>query len=379
MKSSNIHLPGLNGLRFISAMMVVISHIELMKMAFGYKHYWTHPLFFYFGGIGVYFFFTLSGFLITYLLLKEKETTQTISISKFYVRRILRIWPLYYLVTLIGFFILPLFPEIKITYLDKNFHENYYAMLVLYILMLPNISASIYGHVPHIGHLWTIGVEEQFYLIWPWVVKQIKKLNLFIPLFILFVVIVKSITLYFFLHNKDIFPQIKYIKEFFAGFKIECMAIGAYAALLITQKHNLIKFLFHPLAHIFSWLLIPVLIFFTPAPLQDANHLLYSLAFIVIIINVSFNEKSFLKLENYFLDLLGKISYGIYMYHFMLIPIVIYFFKIHSININNAFGNFLLYFISIFLSVIISYLSYIYFEKPFLKYKDKYSVIMSKM
>ena len=61
------------------------------------------------GGLGVIFFFVLSGFLITYLLLKEKEQTGTVNVKKFYARRVLRIWPLYFFIVLLGFFCTAIF------------------------------------------------------------------------------------------------------------------------------------------------------------------------------------------------------------------------------------------------------------------------------
>ncbi len=97
---------GLNSLRFFASLAVVITHIELLKGVFGYKHNWNTPVFFNLGGLGVYFFFVLSGFLITFLLLKEKELFGEIKIKAFYIRRILRIWPLYYFICVLGFFIL---------------------------------------------------------------------------------------------------------------------------------------------------------------------------------------------------------------------------------------------------------------------------------
>src|SRR5689334_17749998 len=97
-----IHLPGLNGLRAIAALGVVISHITLALSYFNLDPtiFGTdkdgHPIGLLLAGFGVSIFFALSGFLITYLLLREKEVAP-ISVRKFYVRRALRIWPLYYL------------------------------------------------------------------------------------------------------------------------------------------------------------------------------------------------------------------------------------------------------------------------------------------
>ena len=113
--NSNIYFTGLNGLRFLAAMAVVITHIELIKGQMFCENLWsTNKLIFELGGLGVIFFFVLSGFLITYLLLEEKKVSGTVSVKKFYARRILRIWPLYYLIIVLGFFILPHLPFIDI-------------------------------------------------------------------------------------------------------------------------------------------------------------------------------------------------------------------------------------------------------------------------
>src|SRR5258706_11837844 len=100
--SKTVYVPGLNGLRAIAEVCVVISHIPLWLKEFGLnsKIFVTDsagnaiglPL----AGHGVTIFFTLSGFLITFLLVEEKETGP-IKVRDFYIRRILRIWPLYYL------------------------------------------------------------------------------------------------------------------------------------------------------------------------------------------------------------------------------------------------------------------------------------------
>ncbi len=379
MNSNKIHFEGLNGLRFFSASAVVFSHIELIKMAFGYSHSWDHPVFFYLGGIAVIFFFVLSGFLITFLLLEEKRNTQTINVKNFYI--ILRIWPLYYLIVIIGFFILPHFSSIKINYLELNFQKNYYHMLFLYLLILPNLATALYGHVPHIGHLWTIGVEEQFYILWPLIIKKIKNNILsFLLVFIFIVISIKALVLFLFLfYQPKNYSFLFHLKEFMAGFKIECMAIGAIGAYLYWSKSILLRFIYHPFLHILAWCSIPLLIFYTPHWAQDANHLIYSLSFIIIILNVSTNKNSFLKLENSVLNYFGKISYGIYMYHFMLIPIVLFLLKKINIDINSTEGNFYLYSLSFLSTFMVSIISYIFFEKKFLNYKNKFSVIPSKM
>ncbi|MDP1800300.1 MAG: acyltransferase, partial [Bacteroidota bacterium] len=170
--SKNIYFKGLNGLRFFAAFAVIITHIELIKDQMHCPNlYYTSKMIFELGGLGVVFFFVLSGFLITYLLLKEKELTDTINVKKFYIRRVLRIWPLYFLIVILGFFVLPHFHFMEISFFAKyNAHLSVFN-LVLFLVMLPNLAFAIFKPLPHIGQLWSIGVEEQFYLLWPWVVK----------------------------------------------------------------------------------------------------------------------------------------------------------------------------------------------------------------
>lgn len=382
MNKEKIHFKGINGLRFFSASAVILSHIELIKMAFGYSHFWNHPFFFYLGGIGVYFFFVLSGFLISYLLLKEFEQTQTISVKNFYIRRMLRIWPLYYLIVIVGFFILPHFSQIKINYLENSFRSHYYSMLILYLLMLPNFATALFGHVPHIGHLWTIGVEEQFYILWPLVIKNImkRKINFIkvILMLISIIIIVKAIVLGIYIFNNH-HPTLIPIKEFLAGFKIECMAIGSIGAYLYWSKNPILNIFYKSSIHVLSWLFIPILIFYTPSWLQDGNHIIYSILFVIIILNVSTNPNSFIKLENTVFNFLGKISYGIYMYHFMIIPVVLVLLKYVGIDINSIYGNVLLYSLVFIFTIFIATLSYLVFENKFLTLKEKFAVVYSKM
>ena len=106
---THVYFPNLNGLRFIAAFLVILSHLEWIKMTEGMENYASAPFIKNLGSLGVSLFFVLSGFLISYLLLQEKKDTGDISIKNFYVRRILRIWPLYYITVILAFFYTSLF------------------------------------------------------------------------------------------------------------------------------------------------------------------------------------------------------------------------------------------------------------------------------
>jgi peptidoglycan/LPS O-acetylase OafA/YrhL len=106
------------------------------------------------------------------------------------------------------------------------------------------------------------------------------------------------------------------------------------------------------------------------------NNEVYSVLFCSIIINLSSNDKSIFSLENSFFDYLGKISYGIYMYHPLCIVAAIYLLNtaLKGMNLNH---NVMIYFLSIAFTILLSTLSYSFFESPFLKLKSAFSKIIS--
>ena len=161
-----IYLPGLNGLRAIAALAVIISHTTLSLDKFGLNNKILgvdnlgnargSDL----AGNGVTIFFTLSGFLITYLLLLEKEI-ESVQIKNFYIRRILRIWPLYFLYFMISLVIAYFF------HLSINIYSIPY-----YLFLSANIPFILSSSLPLLSHYWSLAVEEQFYLFFPQLVKH---------------------------------------------------------------------------------------------------------------------------------------------------------------------------------------------------------------
>jgi peptidoglycan/LPS O-acetylase OafA/YrhL len=376
-RSDTIHFPGINGLRFLAALAVIITHTELMKGVFGLEDAWHHPLINNLGGLGVYFFFVLSGFLITFLLLTEKTTFGAINIGQFYLRRILRIWPLYYVIVILGFFVLPHFTSINIPYLEKDFHEHFGTDLGLYVFILPNLAFSMFRAVPHIGQVWSIGVEEQFYIFWPLLVSRSR--NLMRTLLILLGIIIATkicVLLLGFVFGSEKWYQT--LKAFVAMSKFECMAVGGIGAwLLQNNKTRFLRLIHHHLIFIICIILIPILMIFTPDFLQDGIHLVYSILFLVIIMNVAAGAKKMIDLENPVMSYLGKISYGIYMYHFMIIPVVIRVLMSMEIMTSGIQFNIILYVAVIVLTITVSSISYYILEKRFIHFKHRFARIHS--
>ena len=392
------YFKGLDSLRFFAALAVFFTHVELIKKFTGFGSHWIDPeeritkftvfqsvmakeidalspLIAYSSALGVVFFFVLSGFLITFLLLKEKEQNNSIAVKKFYLRRALRIWPLYYLIFILGFFVLPYFDFFAVPGQDKFFQQNFWGNLMLYAVFMPNLAFSIYTTaVPNIGQSWSIGVEEQFYLLWPLLIRKSKNVLKSILWITGTIIALKGLLLLSFPYVK--FESLVVLKKFLAMSKLECMALGGLGAyMLFNKKEELLRLVYKPQSQIIALISIPLLIYFIPTPFEDILHLLFSISFLVIILNVASNEKSFLRFENRTLQYLGRISYGFYMFHVMCIV-----FTIHSLDKYMGLDNdittqqhILLYGISFLLTVALSSLSYHIFEKVFIRLKDKYA------
>lgn len=401
MSQLRIYFPGLNGLRFFAAVAVIFTHVELVKKFLGFGGHWLDldtisyatpfeavmrreiswltPYIANAGPLGVVMFFVLSGFLITYLLFAEQSVTGGINVRQFYLRRILRIWPLYFVMLILGFLILPHFDFFQIPIQSRNFLNHFWENLFLFIFFLPNLAFSIYRTaVPNIGQLWSIGVEEQFYLIWPWIIKKSKNFIKTIVIFTLLILTIKVIVL---LLSKSTDHHIVLIlKKFFAMSKLECMSIGALGAyILFYKKQGILNFIYRPSVFIFSILSILLGVLFVPMKIQDGIHLLYSFCFLIIILNVSSNEKSFLKLENPVLDYLGKISFGIYMYHMAVAAFVIHLSRDvwHFGRDLKPVESIIIYSCVLLITILVASLSYYFIEKPFIKRKKLVSNIVS--
>ncbi|HWC54325.1 MAG TPA: acyltransferase, partial [Chitinophagaceae bacterium] len=165
------YFQNLDGLRFILAMVVFFGHSRLGEVLKDVSSIDFFDRIINIGSAGylaVSFFFTLSGFLITYLIIEEKENTGNFSLRNFYLRRIIRIWPLYYVVLFFTFFIYPLI-KVQLGYMDQNPYNLLYQLF--FLSNFDNISVDQQGLVDvapmMISINWSIAIEEQFYAVWP--------------------------------------------------------------------------------------------------------------------------------------------------------------------------------------------------------------------
>ncbi|MCC7533940.1 MAG: acyltransferase [Bacteroidia bacterium] len=364
--SKIVYLPGLNGLRAIAALAVVISHITLGLGEFGLNNKILgtdlegnasgSTL----AGYGVTIFFTLSGFLITYLLLKEKEVSE-VKIKDFYIRRILRIWPLYYLYFAICVAIM-IFYGLDITKSSIPF----------YIFLAANVPFIFGGTLPFLAHYWSLGVEEQFYLLFPQIAKLSNKRLFNISIAIIFI--------FFFLKFIFLVLDRKYnihIPYLAIGVtRFHTMLIGVVGAMLYYNNNKIFfQLSTHIVTQMISWTVILLLALnkFHIASVIDGE--IVSVITVFLIMGQITKRHNIINLENPFCDFIGKISYGIYVIH----PILIFYFSklLGHFNSDDWTNYLLVYTLITTTTILTAYLSYEFYEKRFLTLKSKYSTVKS--
>ncbi|HKO34851.1 MAG TPA: acyltransferase [Pyrinomonadaceae bacterium] len=380
-EKTKVYFPGLHGLRFCAAMMVVFSHVELMKDYHGHPNLYSSNLAIYESGrMGVTLFFVLSGFLISYLLLTETKVTGSISVKKFYGRRILRIWPLYYLLVFLTFIVLPRITFFAVPKYSALMPEHFWYTLLLYIFLLPQVALSVFEPVPFAEPLWSIGVEEQFYLIWPVLMKYVRNF-LRLSIAIIIVALALKYTAFWVAEANRAEESLKYwnyLLNYLYFTRIECMAIGGLGAWLVfARRQRILDFIFH---RAFQVALYAVTVYFlvseTFKPVY--NYLGYAACFALIIVNVAANPRSLIRIENKLFVFLGNISFSIYMFHEIVIKLVLESMaRTQGVVFNDAKSNLVLHSLSIVLTLAVSTLAYYGFEKRFLRLKSSIAVVES--
>lgn len=360
---NNLYFNQLDGLRSLAVLSVMVCHWITLKAVI------LIPL----GSMGVNLFFVLSGFLITRILLIDKDTNGTrsilIPIKKFYIRRTLRIFPVYYLVCLI--------------LLSINFHasrENAWWLLSYLFnikFALPGVWES--GQLSYMVHLWSLSVEEQFYLIFPILIFLIPKKNIKAFLILTIIIGVASrLGIYLLSWPKNSIYVL-------TPACFDALGIGALLAYYFMFEKNRLQSILNK-----NYILYFVFFLFVSSIIYSRNFIkgygecrtiterfLFSICCFWIVGKAVMNEyrggvKLFL--ENKIVLFIGKISYGLYIYHYFAEPFYDFLNIKPLLNIisNKYFYHFVkvsLYFI---MTLTISTLSYYIIEKPINNFKSKF-------
>lgn len=357
LNTSPLYFAHFNTIRFIAAAMVFFHHMQqglnnYIRKGAGFDNYDSV------GRNGVLLFFVLSGFLITSLLLNEKNKTQKINLKNFYFKRVLRIWPLYFLIIIFAFWIAPGIGFFHIA--DFQLENRFYTKLLIYSFFLNNL-ASFLGAIPYAWHLWSIATEEQFYLIWPLILKKFHPFKALIILLLIYL-----LTRFALNHASSGVPILTILREWANMFIISSMIIGGLFAYIlhIGRKLNDIKL---ELGILFLSMIALLYLSLNQIDFGFFNAEVYSVLFGVMIYVIASSDYLQSNLPEFKLfSFMGKISYGLYMYQAITIIVIYKLAVLYSLN-----SILFIYLSSILLLVAISSLSFRYFESPILNLKKK--------
>ncbi|UOG75154.1 acyltransferase [Hymenobacter tibetensis] len=363
------YFPNLDGLRTLACLGVYMFHSLISIVPQGNV---TSPVFNVFmrGTLGVNFFFVLSGFLITHLLLEEEQRHGQIHLLAFYRRRILRIWPVFYACIVYGFVVFPLLMRL----LGLPYQER--ASLGLHVAFLGNLDSVWQGMQPtshSLAVLWSVAVEEQFYLVWP--VLLMFLFRWWRPG--AFVLVIVASTWFRYTHDDNFFLVYRHSLAV-----VSDMAMGGAAGWLCFRYPAFRQ-------HIAGWsrwsiagIYLLGLLILAPQKLLPAavstvvgQHIVQSLFFVLVILEQNYASRSWFKIERFrWLTYWGTFTYGFYCLH----PIVLEALAAGSDYLHltpSPLNTLVRAAVGLPISAGLAWLSYTYFEKYFLLLKNKHKPV----
>jgi peptidoglycan/LPS O-acetylase OafA/YrhL len=356
--TNRVFFPNLDGLRFLAFFLVYLQH--------GFGAPGT-------GGVGVAFFFVLSGFLITYLILTEIDRSGRLDVRAFYVRRILRIWPLYYATLAYCFVIYPLL-KIMVGLPPTIQAGN----PIWYMLFLSNFDVIRLGGIEgamSTNLTWSVAIEEQFYLTWPLLFRFVPSRRYLL----LFLGIICG-SLGFRLANAD-HPVVLY---FHSASVISDMAIGGLAAHVWRQCPRLRAAITHlPRGAVLAVYAGGGLLFLAPR-LWDGTYygpvqrIAVALFFAFVVLEQNFCSRSPRKAsELAWMTRLGRYTYGLYLLHGIVITLLARALQSAGLTPRDPWYWVALGPTGLVSSVLLATVSYHRFEKPFLQLKSRFARVPS--
>ncbi len=374
--SGRIYFPYLDVIRFVAAFMIIIYHsYEAWRGWFGEVGFLSGDTYTTLTGfgklvnrflgnfeIGVDIFFLLSGFLITYILLMEKERYGKINIKNFLIRRTLRIWPLYFMLIAVAPFLVSWLNEDAPNYLaNALFVSNFHTI---------NTGKWMYPF----AHFWSICIEEHFYLVWPFIIAFFPRKHL---LKLFFALVLVSI-------GFRIYASMSMEHPWFAIYlhtlsRMDVLVIGSAGALFYAAKPFTINlsrvYRYGLMALLIAALALEPVVRWDTVFLAGFKKFFYTGVIAVLLLDYNFNPKfKHILPHNSIFHYFGKISYGIYMYGNIILLIII-----KKMMIKWEIDNMFIYMgLVVGLSLLIPAISYELFEKPILKLKRRFSVIKTR-
>lgn len=365
-----VFFPNLDAIRFIAFFLVFFYH------GFGeaFKLFSIHIN--NLGSIGVSIFFVLSGFLITYLILTEIRATGKIHVLAFYIRRALRIWPLYYAVV-IGVFVI--YPFVQPLFHD---HSTTSSNPVYYFFFLSNFDVihtqKFFNGNDYLvsNTTWSVAVEEQFYLLWPLFFYFLNKR--FYPI-VLWSFLIGCYT-FRWLFQEDVLNL--YFHSLSVCGDLALGGLSAYYAFTSVRFQTFFKTMtYGKQVFIFSFLfgILACSYFFPQLKFQAPfGRLAFTLLFAFLILQQCFAEQPVFALSKFkFISKWGRYTYGLYLLHAIALLLTEY---VAGLFIPDKPGLPVIIatgLIGFALSLFISYISYTYYESFFLRLKKKFTLVQT--
>lgn len=367
--------PELDSLRFFAFFGVFVFHVVPNDPQF----YQAHPILPHFavplvcavasaGAYGVDLFFALSAYLITTLLIREEEIRGTIDTGAFYVRRILRIWPLY-------FFFIGVAAVVPVW--DRTQHLGW-PFIAGYLLLSGNWVYVFLG-LPHsiASPLWSVSIEEQFYLVWPLALRRLSRRQLVFA--VIGLLVLANMVRVFLVFSHVVGAAVEYNTLA----RIDAIAFGVLLAYFLGSEAPSLSLLSRAalaIACLGLWCMVasqtnlnaqtevaPVMGTLLGRPLiaLAAAGLLFSV--------IGAPAAGARALTASWLTYLGRISYGLYVYHAAGLLLAWHLIRGNSVKIYAAYAL-----TGFGLTVLFSALSYRWLESPFLKMKERFAIVRSR-
>lgn len=363
--ATKIYFPALEGMRGVAISLVVLYHCFSFTGLFR------------FGWIGVDMFFVLSGFLITRILLNTVNAPNYL--QNFYVRRILRIFPLYYAVLVILFFVLPVLVNAPYNFLYYLSNQHYFWLYIQNWLLIVNPGDKL------LNHFWSLALEEQYYLVWPLIVLFIKDKKKIAVSLVVTLIILNIFRIFLWQLHIPGFPY----TSLFKFTRIDGLCVGSLLATLYTSGAGLNKkrniTVFFLIIVLFNISIFLIKRYINPATPYYSSAGYTTIAFFsaLLVIQCLVPDSIVYKIFAFpILKFLGRISYGLYIFHWIVYHLLsgqLSKYIADHFHILQPGSDLLASFICVFISVVISIFSYQYFEKYFLHLKEKLTVYSVRM
>jgi peptidoglycan/LPS O-acetylase OafA/YrhL len=383
-RSESYYRPELDVLRFGAFLLVFLFHVLPDGQDPRIDHFLGHFSFLFYAAasacrFGLTLFFTLSAFLIAELLMRERSAAGTVSVKRFYIRRILRIWPLYYFALLVWF----------VWWLTSRTPPGELQRLGWFVVFLGSWYEAVHiTPFTPLSPLWSISIEEQFYLFVPWVMKYAKAKLIYV--FCFATIVLSNLVLFF--ECRDSFTAEH--SWYHSLVQFECFAVGILLSLWLRRrvpKWGLGPRMITLLGCAVSWMLAAMILARSQgAEIAEPRRGLFLIAgyalaasgSVLILISVLGLKSTMLPSWAIYL---GRISYGLYVYHAFALrclrhvnPETLHLIAIHPYPLRALVTVLVTIVLPFLVTFAMAYLSYRYLESPVLRLKKRYQVIASE-